>query len=86
MVAANAEGTPPSCCVADLTLDGEPVELDEWRRGIAVGALWVKGAVVRSKSAKSHWRLPTMGVAKFQFCAVAPCCVDMERLTFDVSR
>lgn len=85
LLVANAEGTPPSCCIADLTLDGEPVELDDWRRGISVGALWVKGSVVRSKSAKSHWRLPNAGLAKFQFCAVAPCCVDMERLSFDVS-
>ena len=85
MLSSEEHGGQQSCRIQNMTLDGEPMSLDQWRRGLIVGQNWVPGSDVISTSAKSHWRVPTSGIVQFDFVAFTPCFVNMERFQLDLS-
>jgi hypothetical protein len=85
MLAAEEDGGKPSCVIQNLTVDNASCSLDSWRRGMVVGHVWVPGTEVTSTSSKNHWRVPTSGIARFDFVAFTPCFVNMEHFQLDLN-
>lgn len=72
--------------LSNVTLDGEPINIDIWRRGkVGPDGRWIDSSKLTSLGVKDRWRIPHAGILSFDMTTARPMHVITQHYRLDLS-